>query len=470
MLKQRSEFFQSLMMLNDLFFLSVAWWLAYLIRFETDLFPEPEPHLLPHYTIAWLIILIVWTAVFHWLDFYRPRRLSSHNREIVEVLKGCSLSVLVFLGIVFLLRGVVLSRIVVIFFGVSSFVFLNLSHVVFREGLRFLRRRGYNQRHVLLIGTPRQVDQLGQKLRAYRQFGLSIAGVYLTQQPPAEMTPISGGCLKDIAELNRLVKSGTIDQIFVTLPLEQAGKLVEIQQWLDDEPITLHFIPDVGDIAKLRGRMEEFDGLPIISLQSSPLHGWNSCLKRIMDLSIGGLALLLFSPLMLLIAVVIKLTSSGPILYRQERMGLDGRRFKILKFRTMVKNAEHTTGPVWATADDPRVTSLGQILRATSLDELPQLINVLRGEMSLVGPRPERPVLINYFRKSIPGYMLRHKVKAGMTGWAQVNGWRGNTSLESRIQHDLDYIGNWSIWRDIKILALTVFGGFRNKGAGGIRS
>ena len=172
-----------------------------------------------------------------------------------------------------------------------------------------MRRRGYNLRHVLLIGTPRQVDQLLQKLRAYRQFGLNIAGVYLTEQAPPEMTPVPGGCLKDTAELNRLVKSGTIDQIFVTLPLEQAGKLVEIQQWLDDEPITLHFIPDVGDLAKLRGRMEEFDGLPIISLQTSPLHGWNSILKRVMDLSIGGLALVFFSPLMLLIAMAIKLTS-----------------------------------------------------------------------------------------------------------------------------------------------------------------
>jgi Undecaprenyl-phosphate glucose phosphotransferase len=469
-LKQRSEFFQSLMMLNDLFFLSVAWWLAYLIRFSTDFFPEPEAHLFLHYLVAWLVILIVWTVVFHWLDFYRPRRMSSQKREIVEVLKGTSLALLIFLGILFLLRVVILSRIVVIFFAAFSFIFHNISHVLFREGLRFLRRRGYNLRHVLIIGTPRQVDQLAQKLQEYRQFGLRIAAVYLTQQAPVAITPVEGRCLEDTDELKGLVKSGALDQIFVTLPLEQAGKLAEIQQWLDDEPVTLHFIPDLGDLAKLRGRMEEFDGLPIISLQSSPLHGWNSCLKRIMDLSIGGLAFVAFAPLMVLIASVIKLTSSGSILYRQERMGLDGRKFQILKFRTMVKNAEQKTGPVWATADDPRVTPFGRILRATSLDELPQLINVLRGEMSLVGPRPERPALIQYFRKSIPGYMLRHKVKAGITGWAQVNGWRGNTSLESRIQHDLDYIGNWSIWRDLKILALTLFGGFRNKGARGLRS
>jgi len=470
MLKQRSEFFQSLMMLNDLFFLSVAWWLAYLIRFETDFFPDPEPYFAPHYIIAWLIILIVWTVIFYWLDFYRPRRMSSQRSEILEVFKGSSLAMLVFLGLLFLLRGIVVSRIVVIVFGLSSFIFLNISHVTFREGLRFLRRRGYNLRHVLLIGTPLQIDQLKQKLLTYRQFGLSIAGIYLTEPAAVGMTLAPGEYLRDTTELRGLVKSGTIDQVFVTLPLDQAGKLAEIQQWLDDEPIALHFIPDLGDLAKLRGRMEEFDGLPIISLQSSPLHGWNSCLKRAMDLSIGGLTLVLFSPLMLVIAVVIKLTSPGPMLYRQERMGLDGKRFRILKFRTMVKNAEQTTGPVWATADDPRVTRLGRLLRATSLDELPQLINVLRGEMSLVGPRPERPVLINYFRKSIPGYMLRHKVKAGMTGWAQVNGWRGNTSLESRIQHDLDYIGNWSIRRDLKILALTLFGGFRNKGSGDLRN
>ena len=284
------------------------------------------------------------------------------------------------------------------------------------------------------------------------------------------MTPVPGGCLKDTAELNRLVKSGTIDQIFVTLPLEQAGKLVEIQQWLDDEPITLHFIPDVGDLAKLRGRMEEFDGLPNyqltnltvprMELDSQTNHGpvnRRTCAGVVFTINVahrdGDQA-----------------EFPGPIFIDKERMGLDGRRFRILKFRTMVKNAEQTTGPVWATADDPRVTPFGRILRATSLDELPQLINVLRGEMSLVGPRPERPVLINYFRKSIPRYMLRHKVKAGMTGWAQVNGWRGNTSLESRIQHDLDYIGNWSIWRDIKILTLTVFGGFRNRGTGGLRN
>ena len=253
--------------------------------------------------------------------------------------------------------------------------------------------------------------------------------------------------------------------MFVALPLEQASKLREVQQWLGDEPVDVYFVPDLGELAKLHGNLDEFDGMQIISLQGSPFYGWNSLLKRVMDVTLGGLALAIFSPVMVLIAFWIRLSSSGPILYRQERMGLDGERFEMLKFRTMIEGAEHLTGPIWAADDDPRVTALGRWLRWMSLDELPHLINVLRGEMSLVGPRPERPPLIEEFRKSIPKYMLRHKVKAGMTGWAQVNGWRGNTSLQRRIEHDLEYIENWSPWRDVKILALTLLIGLRNKRA-----
>ena len=253
-----------------------------------------------------------------------------------------------------------------------------------------------------------------------------------------------------------MVRSGQVDQVFAALPLAQAAKLRDIQEWLGDEPVALHFVPDLAELATLRGNIEEFDGLHLISLQSSPLDGWNALMKRTLDLALSIIALIIFLPLMAVIAVVIKCLSPGPVLYRQERMGLDRRQFELIKFRTMVDNAEQTTGPVWAAENDPRITRLGGWLRWTNLDELPQLFNVLRGEMSLVGPRPERPPLIDEFRKSIPKYMLRHKVKAGMTGWAQIHGWRGNTSLATRIEYDLDYIENWSLWRDIKILALTL--------------
>jgi Undecaprenyl-phosphate glucose phosphotransferase len=211
--------------------------------------------------------------------------------------------------------------------------------------------------------------------------------------------------------------------------------------------------------------MDELDGLPMVSLQTSPLYGWDSVFKRIFDFIFGTLILVIVSPIMLIISLLIKLTSKGPILYKQERVGIDGRRFQMFKFRTMKVDAEKETGPVWAKKDDPRRTRIGAFLRKYSIDELPQLFNVLKGEMSLVGPRPERPNFVEEFRNRIPSYMLRHKIKAGMTGWAQINGWRGNTSIEKRIEHDLYYIQNWSIGFDLRVLIMTLWRGFLNKSA-----
>ena len=301
------------------------------------------------------------------------------------------------------------------------------------------------------------------KLQWHRHLGLRIVGAYLTGQENSSEERLGVRLLEDRQEILSLVRCGDIDQVFITLPLDEAAKLREIPDWLEDEPVALHFVPDFGEFAKLRASVEEFDDLYVFTLQGSALGGWNSVLKRGMDIVIGGLALIIMSPGMVLIAVAIKLTSPGPIFYRQGRMGLDGQRFQMLKFRTMIDDAEKATGPIWALNNDPRVTRLGYWLRRISLDELPQLINVLKGEMSLVGPRPERPPLIEQFRYSIPKYMLRHKVKAGMTGWAQVNGWRGNTSLEKRIEHDIHYIETWSLRRDLKILFLTVVRGFLDK-------
>lgn len=459
MLKQYNELFKGLFVVSDLAFISLAWWLAYLLRFQSGFFVDAEPYVWRHYFTAWVIILAVWASVFELCDFYRPRRTSTYRQEIGELLRASGLALLVFLAVIFLLRELVLSRIVVGVFWLTSVFLMNLSHVVCREGLRQLRRRGYNLRHVLIVGMPAQVRALSDRIRSYRRLGLRVAAVYLFS--PDENVTYEGRVLRSPQEFAELVRSGRIDQVFAALPLEQASKLREIQEWLGDEPVALHFVPDLAELARLRGSIEEFDGLQLISLQSSPLNGWNAVVKRGLDVVLSLVALLVSLPLMALIAVAIKCLSPGPVLYRQERMGLDRRRFELIKFRTMVDNAEQTTGPIWAMENDPRVTRFGRWLRRTSLDELPQLINVLRGEMSLVGPRPERPPLIEDFRKAIPKYMLRHKVKAGMTGWAQIHGWRGNTSLATRIEYDLDYIEHWSLGRDIKILVLTLFGGYR---------
>lgn len=462
MLKRHSQFFKSLMVANDMFFLSVAWWLAFGVRFHSGLIVLTEGYVVRHYVLAWIVILCTWSLVFSLLDLYRPRRISSHLRETADIFKGSGLAILLFLAVIFLLHDIVLSRLVVVFFWVASVAFLNLSHVIYREALRFLRRRGYNLRHVLVIGAPAQVNRLIHKLQWHRHLGFRIVGLYIIGDSDTGSESRQVDLLKSPREVLELVRSGSIDQVFITFPLDQSSKLHEIPSWLEDEPVTIHFVPDLGEFEKVRGAVEDFDGMHIITLQASPLYGWNALLKRAMDVILGGLALIVFSPLMVLIALAIKVFSPGPVLYRQERMGLDGERFEMLKFRTMVQGAEQFTGPVWAADNDPRVTPLGRWLRSLSLDELPQLINVLRGEMSLVGPRPERPLLIEEFRKSVPKYMLRHKIKAGMTGWAQVNGWRGNTSLERRIEHDLEYIENWSLWRDVKILARTLRVGFRN--------
>jgi Undecaprenyl-phosphate glucose phosphotransferase len=248
----------------------------------------------------------------------------------------------------------------------------------------------------------------------------------------------------------------------VALPHAEYARVGDVLRDIGDDPVAIHLVPDVFGLASLRGGMEEFEGVPLIHLRESPLHGWNRVLKRAFDLIIGGAVLVAVLPLMALIAIAVKLTSPGPVLLGQVRMGLDGREFRMLKFRTMRADAEADTGPVWAQADDPRRTRLGGMLRRFSLDELPQLFNVLRGEMSLVGPRPERPVFVEEFRRQVPGYMLRHKVKAGMTGWAQIHGWRGNTSLEKRIEYDLYYIERWSLAFDLTILVRTIWHGFAN--------
>jgi Undecaprenyl-phosphate glucose phosphotransferase len=231
------------------------------------------------------------------------------------------------------------------------------------------------------------------------------------------------------------------------------------------EIVDVKVVPDLLQVIALRARLEDLDGIPVINVNDVPLQGFNSALKRATDVAISTVALLILAVPIAILAVLVKLTSRGDVFYRQERMGLTGRSFTILKFRSMYDDAERYTGPVWATADDPRVTPLGRFLRRSNLDELPQLWNVLKGDMSIVGPRPERPHFVEQFKHRIPQYMLRHKVKAGLTGWAQVNGWRGNTPLEKRIEYDLYYIENWSVRLDLKIMWLTLVRGFFHKHA-----
>jgi len=271
--------------------------------------------------------------------------------------------------------------------------------------------------------------------------------------------------LGGIEDIRTVLATRQVDIVIIALPHSDYPRLAAVLHEIGDEPVDIHFVPDLFNLASLRGGVEEFESIAFIHLRESPLYGWNQVLKRCFDLVFGAAALLVALLPMAVIAGAVLATMGWPILFRQERMGLDGRRFRMLKFRTMRPDAEAQSGAQWAVRDDPRRTWLGAFLRGWSLDELPQLFNVLRGEMSLVGPRPERPSFVEEFRRRVPGYMLRHKMKAGITGWAQINGWRGNTSIEKRIEYDLEYIARWSLGFDLSILLRTLWLGFHNRNA-----
>jgi Undecaprenyl-phosphate glucose phosphotransferase len=462
MLKANSRLFEQLTLVADLSIIAACWIGAYVARFYVfdgrgDVPPFGD------YALQLLPILVVWGVAFKAFDLYRPSRLGSRLSEWFDVAKASTLGVLVLIAaMTFLFRSYDYSRAVIGIFWAASIVSVSLSRAVFREALRVARRRGYNQRYAVVVGSGEPVAELLRVLRRRPDVGIQVLGICSDKR---EAESYNVHWLGTPEEIRKVLDVRPVDIVIIALPHADYPRVTAVLNEIGDDPIAIHFVPDVFGLASLRGGIEEFETLPIIHLRESPLYGWNRVLKRGVDLVGGAVALVGALPIMLLIAAAVRCSSSGPILYRQERMGLDGRRFQMLKFRTMGVDAEKDSGPRWTTPDDPRRTTLGAFLRRTSLDELPQLMNVLRGDMSLVGPRPERPSFVEDFRRRVPGYMLRHKVKAGITGWAQINGWRGNTSLEKRIEYDLYYIERWSLGFDLAILLRTMWLGFRNRNA-----
>ena len=304
------------------------------------------------------------------------------------------------------------------------------------------------------------------RIRSHPELGIIIKG-FLGEEKSQIGNELKGYMVLDtFKNIRNVVLEQKIDMVLITLPLSAHERLKTILDDIGDEMVSIMLIPDLIELATLRGGIGEFEGMPIISLRDTPLYGWNLVIKRVTDIVLSLAIILAVSPLMLVISILVKVTSEGPVFYRQERMGLDGKIFSMLKFRTMATQAEKETGPVWAA--NGRFSKNGNwfaFLRRTSMDELPQFFNVLIGEMSIVGPRPERQFFIQQFRDKVPKYMLRHKMKAGITGWAQISGWRGNTSLEKRIEYDLYYIENWSLRFDLEIMWLTIWKGLINKHA-----
>jgi Undecaprenyl-phosphate glucose phosphotransferase len=463
--RHRHNYSGYLLQICDAGVIAGAWlgthWIYQLIEpFSTSI---PRLELSSASTMAPLVG-VLWVAVLGFCRVYESRRMLGTVAELQVIAKAHCVAFLALLVASLRTQQSADAHVFLPCFAVTGGVALLAFRLALRGALRSLRARGVNLRHILAVGEGATMESLIARFDEYPELGLRVVGV--VTDDGSYVNQVGGvsviGHFRDISDC---IMRTCVDEVLISLPPEQTPKLDRLLGLLKDETLDIRLVPDVHRYITLGCRVDEFEGTPIVRINDSPLVGLGAFAKRTTDVVLSALALVVLSPLLFLIGLLVKLDSPGPIIYAQERLGLNGRCFRMLKFRSMRADAESKTGAVWCQPSDDRRTAFGAFLRKTSLDELPQLWNVLCGDMSLVGPRPERPVFVDQFRKEIPNYMLRHKVHAGITGWAQVNGWRGNTSLNARIECDLFYIRNWSYLLDLKILLLTIWKGFVNKNA-----
>jgi exopolysaccharide biosynthesis polyprenyl glycosylphosphotransferase len=439
---------------------------AYGLRFRAEIVPAthgiPDPG---SYYRLFPVMAVLWPIVYYFYGLYHVRRHRSRIEEGLAVLGATGLATLLLTALATLSRGFSYSRLVLALFFCADVLFVFAGRTAIRRYLEEAWRHGFGVRHVLVVGAGHLGRAVIDKLLEHPEAGLRA--VALVDDDPES----NGGSYRSVPvrgftrEAGRVAEEAGADTVFLALPLEAHRTMLSVLQDVGRIVPDVRVVPDLLQHITFRAGVEDFDGLPVVHLTQVPLTGWMSLVKRGLDVGLSACALVGLSPFFAAIAAAIRLEDRGPIFYRQRRMGLDGRSFEIVKFRSMVPGAEDGSGPTWALQDDPRRTRVGRLLRRWSLDELPQLINVLRGEMSLVGPRPERPEFVREFKERFPQYMLRHRVRAGMTGWAQVHGWRGNTSLTKRIEYDLYYIENWSLSLDLKILWMTLRYGLTHRNA-----
>jgi len=454
--------------LSDLAAVTAAYLLAYFLRFRFEIVPVTKGIAPLEVYLNFLpVALGLWFAASWANGLYAPQRRLSRTDELFSVAKAGSVATLLLIALTFFYRDYSFSRVMLLLFWAASILLASSGRALIVIAVRARRRRGLNLSPALIVGAGELGQTIARKIAEMPQLGLRVAGFAddLPPAPPERPGAALPPLLGRIDDLPELLRAHRIALVFFALPREEHLQLERGLALIDKEVVDILVVPDILQFVMLRAGLASLGGIPMINLTETPLSVWYGPVKQVLDFVCALLALLLLSPLLAAIALAVKLTSPGPVFYRQQRMSLDGTLFEMLKFRSMRVDAEAETGAVWARPDDPRRTPLGSFLRRTSLDELPQLINILRGEMSFVGPRPERPVFVDQFRERIPRYMLRHKVKCGLTGWAQVNGWRGDTSIEKRIEYDIFYIENWSLSFDLKIVLMTLWNGFVNKHA-----
>ncbi|MFQ6082971.1 MAG: undecaprenyl-phosphate glucose phosphotransferase [Candidatus Aminicenantia bacterium] len=468
----------SLFLLSDLISIFLSFFAAYYLRFYSTLIPVTKgiPSVFSYLTILSLFLFFHF-LIFYLQGFYKIKVKRTKLDDFFVISVNSALTAVLILGILSYLHAYssgprplfkidfqISHLFLLVYFILNILITLTNRSQVHRI-LSRTYQKGHNLRNVLIIGAGELGKSIAEKLSDYKTLGYRIRGFLDEKKNIGETVTGEYKVIGRINDLTSILEKNNINDIYIALPLEYHREIIEIMKVANNYIVDLRLVPDLFQYITLRSSIEDLDGIPIININEVTLQGWRGVIKRIMDIILSFSAIILFSPLFISISILIKLTSKGPILYNQERVGMDGKKFIMHKFRTMIADAEKECGPVMTRPDDPRLTKFGKFLRRFSLDELPQFFNVLKGEMSLVGPRPERPVFVKKFRNKIPQYMLRHKVKSGITGWAQVHGLRQNTPLDKRLEYDLYYIENWSLFLDLKIIWMTLKKGFIDKTA-----
>ena len=471
MIKDNQKRLNRMHVLLDILVTVVAYALAWFIVISGKVLPLDEGVLKPQvYFMALIFIVPIYLILYASFHLYVPKRIQGRRSELANICKANVIGLMLFTFVLFGLRRFVshlsyFSTKMILAFFAANIILLEAERISIRIFLRSLRTNGYNQKHVLLIGYSRAAEGFIDRVSVNPEWGYHVQGI-LDDHRPAGFAYKKVQVLGPTNHLEDFLASNTLDEIAITLSIKEYSNLEQIVAACEKSGVHTKFIPDYNNIIPTIPYMEDLQGLPVIHIRHVPLTGvFNATMKRIVDLAGALFGLIVFSPLMLVTALLIKITSPGPVLFSQERIGLHNRPFKMYKFRSMEVQDPGRERSQWTTPHDPRVTPVGRFIRKTSIDEMPQFFNVLIGDMSLVGPRPERPLFVEKFKEEIPRYMIKHQVRPGLTGWAQVNGYRGDTSITKRIEHDLYYIENWSLGFDFKIMFLTIFKGFINKNA-----
>lgn len=471
MIKDNQQYFNKLHVLIDAMVIIASYVFAWWLKFLSGILDHEVGVLsFEFYMKALIVIVPGYVLLYYAFNLYTSKRVQGRRLEFSNIVMANTVGLLLAFAVLFTLQSYNaqfknFSREMFFYFYAVNIIAEEIVRLLIRRVLRNIRRKGYNLKHILLVGYSRAAEQYIDRIQQNPQWGYNVRGVL--DDNIARGTAYKGvKVIGSIGNLNYILPQNSLDEIAITLGLEEYYKLEKIVAECEKSGVHTKFIPDYGNIIPTKPYTEDLLGLPVINIRYVPLtNTFNAFTKRCMDVIGSIVCIIIFSPLMLFSAILVKATSKGPLIFAQERVGLHNKPFHMYKFRTMYVQTEEEEHKGWTKKDDPRVTSVGRFLRKTSLDEFPQLFNVLKGDMSLVGPRPERPQYVEKFREEIPRYMIKHQVRPGMTGWAQVNGYRGDTSIRKRIEHDLYYIENWTLGLDVKILILTVFKGFINKNA-----